>query len=115
MYNNSDIINVDLGLPPEVIKGHEQAKIRPCVVVKSFATMKLAIIVPCTSKEPKFYSYTSVKINKGEANLNTDSYVLCHQIRTVSFERIKNTIGKLTNTDFCKIKSTIADTLELNE
>lgn len=35
-FQRGDVVIVDLGLPPVAIKGHEQAKTRPCVVVKFF-------------------------------------------------------------------------------
>ena len=35
-YTKGEIINVNLGIPPKEIKGHEQGMERPCVVIKSF-------------------------------------------------------------------------------
>jgi mRNA-degrading endonuclease toxin of MazEF toxin-antitoxin module len=77
-YQNGEIINVDFGKPPVEIKGHEQGFSRPCVVIKFFNNMRLAIVVPVTSKTPKTTYYTIVKLAKGIGNLTLDSYVLCH-------------------------------------
>jgi mRNA interferase MazF len=112
-YPKGQIVDVDLGLPPGEVKGHEQGNLRPCVVVKSLGNLGLVIIVPCTSKEPKVPLYTVVRLNQGSAGLTTDSFALCHQIRTVSISRIVKERGRLDAKEILKIHSVIADTLEL--
>ncbi len=104
-------MTVDLGELHEV-RGHEQAKHRPCVVVKSFEHLKLVVILPVTSSTKLNY-YTIVTLSKGSGRLAYESYVLCHQIRTVSFDRVTERIGKLDHRDFLKIKAVLSDTLEL--
>ena len=113
IYQKGDIVNINLGEPPKEIKGHEQAFERPCVVIKAFNSLNLVIIVPCSTKEPKHGSYTIVKLSKGCGGLASDSYALCHQIRTVSFDRIRNKRGRLENKEILKIHSVLLDTLEL--
>lgn len=112
-FTKGDIINVDLGNPPNEIKGHEQGFERPCIVIKSFNNLDLAIVVPLTTKEPKYSLFTIVKILKGNAGLTADSYALCHQIRTISFDRIASRREKLETRDMLKIHSVLIDTLEL--
>ncbi|MBU0765211.1 MAG: type II toxin-antitoxin system PemK/MazF family toxin [Bacteroidetes bacterium] len=112
-YQKGEIINIDLGTPPQEIKGHEQGFYRPCVIIKAFPQLELAIVTPCTSKEPKYSHYTIVKLTKGSGGLTADSYVLCHQIRTVSFDRMKVRHGKLVNKDLLKVQAVLLDTLEL--
>jgi mRNA interferase MazF len=112
-FQKGEIINVDLGNPPKEIKGHEQGFIRPCIVIKSFPQLELAIVTPCTSKEPKYNHYTIVKLAKGSGGLTTDSYALCHQIRTVSFDRIKSKLSKLDKKDILKIQTVLLDTLDI--
>lgn len=112
-YSKGEIINVNLGNPPKEIKGHEQGMERPCVVIKSFKNLDLAVVVPLTTKEPKYSLFTIVKIPKGSAGLTADSYALCHQIRTISFDRITSKRAKLDNKDILKIHSVLIDTLEL--
>ena len=41
-----------------------------------------------------------------------DSFVLCHQIRTVSFDRILKLVGALDAKDLLKIRGVLLDTLE---
>jgi len=111
-YNKGDIVFVNLGCPPE-IKGHEQGFQRPCVIIKTFSRLGLAIIVPCTTKEPKYGFYTIVKLLKNDGGLKTNSFVLCHQIRTISIDRITKKLKPLNSRSLLKIQSVLIDTLEL--
>jgi len=110
-YASGEVVDIDLGNPPNEVKGHEQAYIRPCVVIKSLKAMELAIVVPVTSSKPKQSYFWVVHIPKGNGGLTMDSYVLCHQIRTISFDRIKSRRGKLSSTDLLKIQSVLTDLL----
>jgi mRNA interferase MazF len=112
-YTQGNIVSVNLGEPPQEVQGHEQAYERPCVIIKSFPTLQLAIVVPCTSKTPKYNLYTIVKLQKGAGGLSMDSYVLCHQIRTISFNRIFKVLGNVDTKDLLKLRSVLLDTLEL--
>ena len=110
-FSYGSIVNVDLGSPPDEVRGHEQAYERPCVVLKYFSKLKLAVVLPCTSKKPSKNYYTMVHLKIGTGNLNKDSYVLCHQIRTVFVDRISKVIGHLPEKDFYKIQAVQADIL----
>jgi mRNA interferase MazF len=112
-FSKGEIINVNLGAPPNEIKGHEQGFERPCVIIKSFNNLDLAIVVPLTTKEVKYSLFTIVKIHKGTAGLTADSYALCHQIRTISFDRIVSKRSRLDAKDILKINAVLIDTLEL--
>jgi mRNA interferase MazF len=112
-FTKGEIINVNLGNPPKEIKGHEQGFERPCVIIKSFNNLDLAVVVPLTTKESKYSLFTIVKILKGTAGLTADSYVLCHQIRTISYDRIVSKRARLDSKDILKIHSVLIDTLEL--
>jgi mRNA interferase MazF len=112
-FTKGEIINVNLGTPPKEIKGHEQGFERPCVIIKSFNNLDLAVVVPLTTKEAKYSLFTIVKIQKGTAGLTADSYALCHQIRTISFDRIVSKRARLDSKDILKINAVLIDTLEL--
>ena len=112
-YQKGEIVNVNLGMPPKEVKGHEQGFDRPCVIIKSFNNLGLAIIIPCTTTNPRYSIYTIVKLLKGSGGLTSDSFALCHQIRTVSLDRVISNRGKLENKDILKIHSVLIDTLEL--
>ena len=104
---------VNLGNPPREAVGHEQAFNRPCLVVQSLPTLKLAVIVPLTTKGGTSKLFSVVPVKKGTAGLNEDSFILCHQIRTVSNDRIIRHIGKMPNLDFNKVLTVLADFLEV--
>ncbi|QQS30204.1 MAG: type II toxin-antitoxin system PemK/MazF family toxin [Sphingobacteriales bacterium] len=112
-FFKGEIVNVNLGEPPKEIKGHEQGWERPCIIIKSFNNLGLAVVVPMTTKKPKYSLYTIVKFDKGTAGLTADSYALCHQIRAISFDRILSKRAKLDNKNMLKILSVLLDTLEL--
>jgi mRNA interferase MazF len=83
------------------------------LIIKAFNNLGLAIVVPLTTKEAKFSLFTIVKLLKGTAGLTADSYALCHQIRTISFDRIISKRARLDNKDILKINAVLIDTLEL--
>lgn len=89
------VIEVDLN----PVVGHEQAKIRPCVVVQndiSNARSHTTIVAPITGAEHvRKLSPTQVAVPAGEAGLIKNSVVMCEQIRTVDERRIVRGIGHL--------------------
>ncbi len=104
-YQVGDIIQVNLGdiKDPKQIKGHEQGKERPCLVIKSLPFMELVTIIPFTSKKPKkMYSFI-VKVEKDEKALIYDSYALCQHIRTISAKRITHKKGSISPDDLLRI------------
>ena len=111
-FTKGEIVFVRLGKPPEEIKGHEQGFERPCVIIKAFNNLQLGIIVPLTTKIKNF-PYTIVWLPQGKGSLREESFALCHQIRTISFDRIQTRIGKLESHDILKIDSVLRDMLEL--
>lgn len=111
-FTKGEIINVNLGAPPKEIKGHEQGFERPCVIIKSFNNLDLAVVVPLTTKEAKYSLFSIVKILKG-TGLTADSYALCHQIRTISFDRIVSKRARLDSKEILNFHSVLIDTLEL--
>ncbi len=108
-----DIVDIDLGLPPNQIKGHEQGYTRPCVVIKPMDALKLAVILPITGTENSYMHYTTVELKAGTGGLTKDSFVLCHQIRTVSIDRLIKKRGTASPRDLSKIISVLKDTLEI--
>jgi len=114
-YQSGDIIQVNLGdiSDPKQIKGHEQGKERPCIVIKSLPLMELVVIVPFTSKKPKRMHPYLVKIEKDGKALIYDSYALCQHIRTVSTKRITAKKGNISEADLLKIRFVLSDLLDL--
>lgn len=87
-YKRGDVVKINLGDVSEV-KGHEQAMVRPCLIIKYLEHHNLAVIIPFSTNQNYNLSYCSVEIEIRQGNgLSSISYALCHQIRTVSAERI---------------------------
>jgi mRNA interferase MazF len=117
-YAKKDVVLVDLGASPKPgkpskeVMGHEQGDKRPCVVIRPYIQIGLLTVIPCTTKKPKYNSFTVVHLPKGTGGLKEDSYALCHQIRTVSVDRvIPPTWGKLLGDEYGKINTVLIDIL----
>ena len=112
--NKGDILLIDL----EPVKGSEQGRVRPCLVVQSDLFNKYSpttIIVPITSHLPdKNYPQTII-IKKENSGLKKDSAFLCNQLRTVSTkERTISRIGKLKSSALKRIDDALKISLGLN-
>lgn len=109
-YQAGQILLADLGAPPKEIVGHEQGYPRPVLVVKAYRN--LLVVLPITSSTPQpFYSHT-VMLKKGQGGLTNDSFVLCHQIRSISVDRIIKPYGSLDTLDLEKIRTVLIDMFE---
>jgi len=91
-----DVIIVDL----EPVKGREQGRSRPCVVVQNDVGNQYAsttVVAPITdASDRKVYPF-QVFIKEGEAGLVKDSIIMCEQIRVIDKSRITVTLGKLSD------------------
>src|SRR3989338_8221135 len=82
IIKRGDIILTDL----EPVKGSEQGKIRPCLIIQNDIGNKFSsttIVAAITSKTENQYPFT-VFVKQGDGNLVKDSLILCNQIRTIS-------------------------------
>jgi len=114
-FKIGEIALLDLGsFENNQVRGHEQANIRPCVVIKPINELKLIIIVPITTTVSNNPFFSKVEINKDDSPLPEDSFALCHQIRTVSIDRVKKTLGVLPQKYLDIIQFVLLDLLELN-
>lgn len=90
-----DIFWVDL----DPVKGSEQGKTRPCVVIQSDQGNKSSpttIVAPITSSYERIYP-TDVELEVGEGNLEKRSKVLLNQIVAVDIDsRVKGKVGCLS-------------------
>jgi mRNA interferase MazF len=82
----------------EPVRGHEQGKKRPCLVVSDNAFNAiphgLVWVVPVSSN-PCCHNLT-VKVTPPEGGMKVTSAVLCHQLRTVSVERLDKRSGEVS-------------------
>lgn len=100
----------------EPVMGSEQGKIRPCVVIQNDLgniTAPTTIVAAMTSSTEHQYPFT-VLVEKGEANLQSNSLIMLNQIRTISIEdRILKKIGSLKPATMKKIDDAIKTSLAL--
>ena len=80
-------------------QGHEQAGRRPVLIFSNdsiSAAIGLVAVLPLTTwrKERRVYP-TEVLLKADIAGLAADSLVLCHQLRTVSAERLSPAFARL--------------------
>lgn len=84
------------------IKGHEQAGIRPAVVISNNTfnqNTKMVILCPITSNNKEFPTHYQL-----EDTINVHGSVLCEHVRSVDYE-IRNLkfVEKLSDNDFVSI------------
>lgn len=109
-----DILLVDL----EPVKGSEQGKTRPTLVIQNNVSNQLStttIIAPFTSKTMDKDYPTDVNVYARDSPLQKDSTVLLNQIKVISGERIISKIGSLNNQYMEKVDEAIKISLGLEE
>ena len=95
--------------------GHEQAGLRPCVVVSddvyNSGPAEKHIVVPVTSKNKQIPYH--VKIVAPEGGLKMESYAMCDDIRSVSRERFQRRIGAASTPTMHSIKDCLQTLLSM--
>ena len=90
------------------IKGHEQGGRRPCLIVSvnEFNRIPHGLVwtTPITSNVRFKHSFT-VAAKKGDGGLKVDSMILCHQLRTISTDRLARRAGILPVDLFREVKT----------
>jgi mRNA-degrading endonuclease toxin of MazEF toxin-antitoxin module len=103
-YLPRDVVYVDLGTSI----GHELNKKRPCVILKTFEVIKMALVIPMSHGKPGVL-FTNVELM---SNDDKKSFAQCHQLRSISYDRIQKKFNKLSESDFNKIRNVISDFLD---
>ncbi len=97
------------------VQGSEQKGIRPVMVVSDEdfnRLMPVVTILPITSlKEGRRVYPNEVLLKQGIGGLAKDSIILAHQIRTVSKNRLRDSIGFINNNS---IHNAINDALKVH-
>lgn len=103
----------------EPIKGSEQGKTRPCVVVQNDTGnvfSSTTIVVPITSKIPEKQYPTDVFATAKELCLVKDGTINCSQIATISIQhRVIKKIGSLRPETINKIDDALKTSLGLED
>ena len=95
----------------EPMKGHEQGGRWPCLVVSvdEFNRLPHGLVwtVPITSNV-RFRHAFAVAVQPPDGGLKVESLILCHQLRTISTERLAKRAGVLPGELFDEVKKRIA-------
>lgn len=79
------------------VVGSEQGKTRPILIISATALNQILPVVnvlPITSRKPNRRIYPNeALISAGTAGLNSESIVLCYQIRTLDKQRLTRKFG----------------------
>jgi|SRR3989338_7916602 len=100
----------------EPIKGHEQGRLRPCIIIQNDLGNKFSpttIISPLTSNVLEKEYPTDVFVDKESAKLKKDSVVLLNQIRTIDKSRIIKKISSLDREIMRKVDLALKISLDL--
>jgi len=112
IIKRGDVVLTDL----EPVKGSEQGKTRPCLIIQNDLGNKVSpitIVAAITSKTEKEYPFT-VFVPKGEGNLPLDSLILCNHLRSVSIkDRIIQKIGTLKPNTMKKVDGALKTSLAI--
>ena len=92
-------------------RGHEQAGIRPALVIQSdainrtgFGTVVVLAVSKATSVKRR--GILNVELRRGEGGLRLDSIVKCHQVYTIDRSRLTRRFGRLDDTRMAEIDRT---------
>jgi mRNA interferase MazF len=107
------IVEVDL----EPVVGHEQGRLRPCVVVQNDVSNRFAsttiVVLLTDAKNFAHLSPIYVLASRGDGGLKKDSLVLCDQIRTVDQLRFGRFFGVLSSQTMTKVDQALSISLGL--
>ena len=113
IIKRGDIVLANL----EPVKGSEQGKTRPCLVIQNDLgnlASPTTIIASITSKADKEYPFL-VKVRGGEGGLTKDSLIQCNQLRTISVkDRVIKPLGSLKPDTMAKVDSALKASLALD-
>ena len=113
IFKRRDILLVDFN----PVKGSEQGKIRPAIVVQNDTGNKFSnttIVVPMSRKVRQKEYPTDIFVSFKETGLKGDGTINCAQIATVSVkERVKKKLGTLNSNTMKKVDSALKTSLGL--
>ena len=96
--------------------GHEQAGLRPAIIAQGADIEKLptVLIIPLTSKiKASDFPFTFTIEPDKSNNLDVPSVVLIFQLRAIDKRRLKDKIGKITQSQLTRLKQSLKEILKL--
>ncbi|MCC8138973.1 MAG: type II toxin-antitoxin system PemK/MazF family toxin [Lachnospiraceae bacterium] len=100
------------------VVGSEQGRIRPVLVIQNNTGNRYSptvIVAAITSRNRKSAFPTHIHLEKGESGLQSDSFVLLEQVRTLDRMRLKDYIGQLDEKTMRQIDQAIVVSFGLEE
>ena len=109
--SRGDVWRVDL----EPVKGHEQGRIRPALVISNdilnHGAAGLVTVVPLTTKSRPIRSF--LQVNPPEGGLQKSSFIICDQVRTISKERLRKRFGAVSSSTLAEVERRLKFLLDL--
>ena len=101
---------VELSITSTDSIGHEQGKLRPCIILVNNPHIQMTTIIPLTSslKAKDFPDTYLLKMNS-KNGLKNDSIALIFQLRSLSYKRYQGKNGVVDHKDLANIKELITD------
>ncbi len=97
------------------VKGHEQGRIRPVLIVSNDvvnrSAAQMVTIVPITSRNRNLRSQLAVRPPEG--GLKQESFISCDQIRTISKERLQRRFGTVSPATLAEAEERLRFLLDL--
>ena len=96
------------------IRGSEQAGRRPVLVLQNDAINKFTttvLTIPLTTNLRWATLPSCVHINKGEGGLESDSVILCHQLRVLDKDRLQQKLGIVGSQTIAAVENCVLFTL----
>jgi mRNA interferase MazF len=95
-------------------QGSEQAGVRPIIIFQNDTISRYTttvISIPLTTNLRRASLPSSVLIPNGEGGLTQDSVALCHQIRVLDKNRLRNKIGEVQPETLVQLENNVLFTL----
>jgi mRNA interferase MazF len=93
--SRKDVWLVDL----EPVRGHEQGRTRPCVVVSddlfNHGPAGLVVVVPLTTRDRGIPLH--VRVDPPDGGLQQPSFIKCEDVRSISVERLLSQWGAISD------------------
>jgi mRNA interferase MazF len=92
------------------IRGSEQAGTRPVLIMQNDYLTQFTITflaIPLTTNLRRANLPTSVSIRAGEAGLNSNSVILCHQLRVLDQTRLIQKLGTVNQNTIVAVESAL--------
>jgi mRNA interferase MazF len=97
------------------VRGHEQAGVRPCLVVSTdrfnHGPAELVLVAPMTTRESK--NPLHVPVTPPESGLRERSFIKCEDLRSISRERLRTHIGSVNASTLDDVEDRLRILLDL--